>query len=172
MTTLPPNVPRQFSADQCSRFASVIQTILTSYPHATKFNPAKCNLAPETFAGRLRDAMRGYLEFSWPAPFDINRLGAVRPDLNISITTEPGFVVISSKKTPTAPLAHPPVQDGLIVVTPSREVAAALFTLHDQEVLKTLTTLRLLDYDLGLVSKSFPNVAVNHDSTTGDYTIL
>lgn len=172
MNDLPPNIPRQFSPDQCARFASVISTIVSSHPHTTKFNPAKCNLAPETFAGRLRDAMRGYLQFGWQSPFDLLKLETIRPDLNISITTEPGFVVISSKKTPTAPLAHPPVQDGLIVVTPSREVAAALFTLHDKEVLKAPTTLRLLDYDLDLVAHAFPNVAVNHNSTTGDYTIL
>lgn len=172
MNDLSPNIPRQFSPDQCARFASVISTIVASHPHTTKFNPAKCNLAPETFAGRLRDAMRGYLQFGWQSPFDLLKLETIRPDLNISITTEPGFVVISSKKNPTAPLAHPAVQDGLIVLTPSREVAAALFTLHDREILKVPTTLRLLNFDLDLVSHAFPNVSVTYDEASGDYLIL
>lgn len=86
--------PFQLTERSFRRYETAIKTFVSSYPLPTSFNPVP--LSPNTYAARLRDALRSLELYKWKTSIDEQKLATIRKEVVIRIS-KAGNVVVCKK---------------------------------------------------------------------------
>lgn len=93
-------IPSRFSLSAYQRYEEHIKSYMAAWPHPVDFQPQ--DIAIETFAKGLRNAIQSALAFQWPsADIDIPYLATIWPATVVS--QYPSGVRIGPRDTPRAP---------------------------------------------------------------------
>lgn len=84
----------QLTEKSFRRYEGQIKSIVDSFPNPTAFNPAP--LSPNTYAARIRDAIKSLETYKWETVVDVAKLSTIRNDFSIKIN-KAGNVVASAK---------------------------------------------------------------------------
>lgn len=97
------------------RYEKAIAHVLANWPTKVTFNPAPFSV--ETFACRLRDAMKSMIDYEWKSTLvDLEKLKKLRPLL--AVVSEELVVAVQQKKkdAPEPVSAGKPVKESEVVV--------------------------------------------------------
>jgi hypothetical protein len=131
------------------KYESALIAFAANYPSATEVDPAP--FAVETFAARIRDAVRGYRDNRWQSALDYDSFlqkwavtQVIRKGQTVLLQpkTVAGASAVSVVNPPaqfgsdiTSAFAPPPSRQGLVVTQPNLNIVRALMLLHSEHVL-------------------------------------
>lgn len=73
------------------RYEQAIKQAVDNFPNPTAFNPSP--LSPNTFAARLRDAIKSLEMYDWKTTINRQRLGEIRTDFCVRINKNSNVVI-------------------------------------------------------------------------------
>lgn len=91
-------IPSRLSEKAFRFYELPIRSIVCSWPGPIVFDPASYHRSPETFACRLRDAMRSLRDWRWPSSVALDRFLALHNQVVVSITDQ-GMVRVGTKES-------------------------------------------------------------------------
>ena len=92
----PQQLAFQLTEKSFRRYEVAINAIVNNFPVASAFNPAP--LSPNTYAARLRDAIKSVLTYDWKTDVDVKRLKDIRDNLTIRINKQGNVVACNGSE--------------------------------------------------------------------------
>lgn len=134
---MPAHQPFQLTERSFRRYETAITHITTNYPLPTSFNPSP--LSPNTYAARLRDAIRSLELYNWTSTVDRLKLATIRSLLVVRINQH-GNIVCGPKElkdinTVTEPLKSSlPSTKAILQNINDAELMALVLLLHNRRI--------------------------------------
>lgn len=135
---LMPPQPFQLTEKSFRRYENAIKSFVANHPNPTKFAPHP--LSPNTYAARLRDAIRSLELYNWTTTIDTTKLRAIRDEVVVRIDAKSGEIIVCDKKLQaisTTPVpfesGKPKAQKTLLGVNDS-ELMALVLLLHNRRI--------------------------------------
>lgn len=126
---LMPPQPFQLTERSFRRYETAILAFVTNYPKPTQFNPHP--LSPNTYAARLRDAIRSLELYKWTTVIDVEKLKSIRDKVVVRIDSKSGNIVVCSKEEGLEAVSTTPIP----FETKKPHAARTLTSINDAELM-------------------------------------
>lgn len=128
--------PFQLTERSFRRYEPVIASIVKAYPAPVSFNP--CPLSPNTYAARLRDAIRSLDLYNWKTDLDVIKLKEIRSKIVVQINQH-GNIVCGPKGLKDLNVASEPLRTYLTSTATLQnvtdaELVALILLLHNRRI--------------------------------------
>lgn len=149
---LPPlKLAHRFTESSFRNYEDSIKTIVDSWPEPVKFTPKN---SLETFANRLRDAMRSFRTYHWKSNINWAKFEQVHDQIKVSIQGDGTVLAVDKKLNLQATsqvvkaIAERPHQTATLLFNPTEKAIEASMTLLMQNAIEAPIEIKNLDKSL------------------------
>lgn len=96
-TTAIDNLPSQLTEASFRKYELTIQAAVNRFPQVIKIKAKDMDVAPTTYAARLRDALTSLFTYKWKTSVDMNKFLGIRLHVGVSHDHKNNQVIIGSK---------------------------------------------------------------------------